>query len=102
MFLCRDIIFYVVTEYGKMRYFLSRESILDRVGQNMEKLCRDRAGHDGGALSLTTELGEHDKHACETGMREPQSCAHDRGILLRQTWTGLEVPMSRPDILGCD
>ena len=75
---------------------------MDRVGQNMEKLCRDRASHDGGALSLTTELGAHDKHVCETRMRAPQSCARDRGILLRQTWTGLEVPMSRPNILGRD
>ena len=36
-----------------------RQSILchDRVGQGRENFCRDRAGHDRGALSLTTELG---------------------------------------------
>ena len=46
----------------------------DRVGQGKENLCRgrgfldrDRTSHDTSALSPTTELGVHDKVACETG-----------------------------------
>ena len=73
----------------------------NKVVQNREKLCRDRgllgrdrAGHDGGAR-------DWDARKTELHARQGNYVMIENS-LSRQTWTGLEVPMSRPDILGLD
>ena len=50
--------------------------------------------HDRDAMSPMIESGAHDRHVRATGMCARQSCARDKGIMSRQTWTMTEVPIS--------
>ena len=91
---------YVATMLARQGRLLLLHNILgrDRIGQGKEKLCRDRAflccdkglpgrdkaGHGRGALSPTTQLGKHDRHARSTGMHSRKRRERDRDILSRQ------------------